>query len=133
MRPTWAEAAVSGRSLGYVNAEEIQTTWLAYRTSGEPRMRDRLIVACAPEVEELARRLGPELPAQVDQGDLVSYGLLGLIAAIDTYRLELGVKLQPYALQRARWAILEELRALDWIPRLTREREWKLCRGDRRR
>ena len=62
-------------------ADETQTLWLQYRKSGDQALRDRLILTYAPLVKYVAGRLGSGLPAHVDEGDLVSYGLLGLIGA----------------------------------------------------
>ena len=70
----------------------------------------------------VAGRLGSGLPAHVDEGDLVSYGLLGLMGAIERYEPERDVKFETYALARIKGAIIDELRALDWVPRSVRSR-----------
>src|SRR5205823_1926128 len=67
-------------------------------------------------------RLGSGLPAHVDDEDLVSYGLLGLIGAIERYDPERDVKFETYAIARIRGAIIDELRAMDWVPRSVRSR-----------
>src|SRR5207248_8864538 len=86
----------------------------------DPAIRDRLIVTYAPLVKYVAGRLGSGLPAHVDDEDLVSYGLLGLIGAIERYDPERDVKFETYAIARIRGAIIDELRALDWVPRSVR-------------
>ena len=84
------------------------------------RLRDRLILTYAPLVKFVAGRLGSGLPAHVDEGDLVSYGLLGLIGAIERYDPDRDVKFETYAISRIKGAIIDELRAMDWVPRSVR-------------
>ena len=109
-------------------AEDAQNLWREYRrlreTGGEPAqaLRDRLILSYAPLVKFVAGRLGSGLPAHVDEGDLVSYGLLGLIGAIERYDPEREIKFETYAISRIKGAIIDELRALDWVPRSVRTR-----------
>src|SRR5215510_15562669 len=103
-------------------AEDTLQLWREYRRSGDPGIRDRLILNYAPIVKYVAGRLGSGLPAHVDEGDLVSYGLLGLIAAIERYDPERDVKFETYAIARIKGSILDELRALDWVPRSVRAR-----------
>ena len=96
--------------------------WREYRANGNPAIRDRLIVTYAPLVKYVAGRLGSGLPAHVDDEDLVSYGLLGLIGAIERFDPDRDVKFETYAIARIRGAIIDELRALDWVPRSVRSR-----------
>ncbi len=100
----------------------MQALWREYRAKADPAIRDRLIVTYAPLVKYVAGRLGSGLPAHVDDEDLVSYGLLGLIGAIERYDPERDVKFETYAIARIRGAIIDELRALDWVPRSVRSR-----------
>jgi RNA polymerase sigma factor for flagellar operon FliA len=100
----------------------MQALWREYRAKGDPAIRDRLIVTYAPLVKYVAGRLGSGLPAHVDDEDLVSYGLLGLIGAIERYDPDRDVKFETYAIARIRGAIIDELRALDWVPRSVRSR-----------
>ena len=100
----------------------MQGLWREYRANGNPGIRDRLIVTYAPLVKYVAGRLGSGLPAHVDDEDLVSYGLLGLIGAIERYDHDRDVKFETYAIARIRGAIIDELRALDWVPRSVRSR-----------
>src|SRR6266496_3442766 len=83
----------------------------------------------APIVKYVAGRLGSGLPAHVDEGDLVSYGLLGLISAIERYDPDRDVKFETYAIARIKGSILDELRALDWVPRSVRSRARQIERA----
>ena len=92
-------------------ADDTQSLWLEYRRTGDKGIRDRLILTYAPLVKYVAGRLGSGLPAHVDEGDLVSYGLLGLIGAIERYDPDRDVKFETYAISRIKGAIIDELRA----------------------
>ena len=102
--------------------DEMQALWREYRAKRNEAVRDRLILTYAPLVKYVAGRLGSGLPAHVDDEDLVSYGLLGLIGAIERYDPDRDVKFETYAIARIRGAIIDELRALDWVPRSVRSR-----------
>ena len=110
-------------------AEDTQSLWREYRRSKDQHLRDRLILSYAPLVKYVAGRLGSGLPAHVDEGDLVSYGLLGLIGAIERYDPDRDVKFETYAIARIRGSILDELRALDWVPRSVRSRARQIERA----
>jgi RNA polymerase sigma factor for flagellar operon FliA len=103
-------------------ADDLQSLWFEYRRNRDQRLRDRLILNYAPLVKYVAGRLGSGLPAHVDEGDLVSYGLLGLIGAIERYDPERDVKFETYAIARIKGSIIDELRAMDWVPRSVRAR-----------
>ena len=109
--------------------EDTQSLWLEYRRSGDPGVRDRLILTYAPLVKYVAGRLGSGLPAHVDENDLVSYGLLGLIGAIERYDPDRDVKFETYAIARIKGAIIDELRAMDWVPRSVRSRAREIERA----
>jgi RNA polymerase sigma factor for flagellar operon FliA len=112
-----------------VTGEDTQTLWLELRRSGDRAIRDRLILTYAPLVKYVAGRLGSGLPAHVDESDLVSYGLLGLIGAIERYDPERDIKFETYAIARIKGAIIDELRALDWVPRSVRSRAREIERA----
>ena len=103
-------------------ADELQTLWRDYRRTRDQRVRDRLILNYAPLVKYVAGRLGSGLPAHVDEGDLVSYGLLGLIGAIERFDPDRDIKFETYAISRIKGSIIDELRAMDWVPRSVRAR-----------
>jgi RNA polymerase sigma factor for flagellar operon FliA len=100
--------------------DETQSLWLEYRRTRDKALRDRLILTYAPLVKFVAGRLGSGLPTHVDENDLVSYGLLGLIGAIERYDPERDVKFETYAMARIKGSIIDELRAMDWVPRSVR-------------
>ncbi len=103
-------------------ADETQQLWLDYRRTGDQHLRDRLILTYAPLVKYVAGRLGSGLPAHVDEGDLVSYGLLGLMGAIERFDPTREIKFETYAISRIKGQIIDELRAMDWVPRSVRAR-----------
>jgi RNA polymerase sigma factor for flagellar operon FliA len=107
----------------------MQSLWLEYRRTHDQALRDRLIVAYAPLVKYVAGRLGSGLPAHVDEGDLVSYGLLGLIDAIERYDPGRDIKFETFAMARIKGSIIDELRALDWVPRSVRARAREIERA----
>ena len=103
-------------------AEDTGTLWRRYKSTRDQALRDRLILTYAPLVKYVAGRLGSGLPAHVDEGDLVSYGLLGLIGAIERFDPDRDIKFETYAIARIKGSIIDELRAMDWVPRSVRAR-----------
>jgi RNA polymerase sigma factor for flagellar operon FliA len=112
-----------------VAAEDTTALWREFRRTGDKGIRDRLILTYAPLVKFVAGRLGSGLPAHVDENDLVSYGLLGLIGAIERYEPERDVKFETYAIARIKGSIIDELRAMDWVPRSVRSRAREIERA----
>src|SRR5512132_1413374 len=112
-----------------MSADETQALWREYAKSKDQGLRDRLILTYAPLVKYVAGRLGSGLPAHVDENDLVSYGLLGLIGAIERYEPDRDVKFETYAIARIKGAIIDELRAMDWVPRSVRSRAREIERA----
>jgi RNA polymerase sigma factor for flagellar operon FliA len=110
-------------------AEDTGSLWRQYKSSRDQAVRDRLILTYAPLVKYVAGRLGSGLPAHVDEGDLVSYGLLGLIGAIERYDPDRDVKFETYAIARIKGSIIDELRAMDWVPRSVRSRAREIERA----
>jgi RNA polymerase sigma factor FliA len=102
--------------------EDTSGLWQEFRKTGDRAVRDRLILTYAPLVKYVAGRLGSGLPAHVDEGDLVSYGLLGLIGAIERFDPDRDIKFETYAISRIKGSIIDELRAMDWVPRSVRAR-----------
>ena len=100
----------------------IETAWETFHESQEPTARDWLVVHYASLVKFVAGRLAAGLPRTVDTGDLVSAGVFGLMNAIDKFDPDNGAKFETYAIPRIRGAILDGLRALDWVPRSVRSR-----------
>jgi RNA polymerase sigma factor for flagellar operon FliA len=102
------------------SAVALAQLWSDYKQSGDSALREQLIIHYAPLVRYVAGRVGVGLPSSVEQGDLVSYGVFGLIDAIDKYDLSRSIKFETYAINRIRGAIIDELRSIDWVPRSVR-------------
>jgi RNA polymerase sigma factor for flagellar operon FliA len=100
--------------------EELAGVWQDFKETGSGAARERLILHYAPLVKYVAGRLGAGLPQSVEQADLVSNGMFGLMDALDKYDPGREVKFETYAIPRIRGAILDELRAMDWVPRSVR-------------
>src|SRR5688572_32600327 len=98
----------------------MQALWQEYRRTRDRKVRDRLILSYAPLVKYVAGRLGSGLPSHVDDDDLVSYGLLGLIGAIERYDPGRDIEFVTYAISRIEGSIIDELRSMDWVPRPVR-------------
>jgi RNA polymerase sigma factor FliA len=105
-----------------VKEVELRDLWRRYKVEGDASARERLVVAYSPLVKFVAGRLGSGLPSHVEDADLISYGLMGLIGAIERFDLERGIKFETFAMTRIRGAIIDELRSLDWVPRSVRSR-----------
>jgi RNA polymerase sigma factor FliA len=101
---------------------ELRELWRRYKEEGDATARERLVVAYSPMVKFVAGRLGAGLPSHVEDADLISYGLMGLIGAIERFEPERGIKFETFAMTRIRGAIIDELRSLDWVPRSVRAR-----------
>ena len=103
-----------------VKAVELKDLWRRCKEDGDERARERLVVAYSPLVKYVAGRMASGLPSHVEEGDLISYGLIGLIGSIERYDLDRDIKFETYAVARIRGAIIDELRSLDWVPRSVR-------------
>jgi RNA polymerase sigma factor for flagellar operon FliA len=108
--------------VGVMAAEAIGELWDRYRASPARDLRDRLILHYSPLVKYVAGRVAAGLPHNVEQSDLVSYGIFGLIDAIEKFDPGRGFKFETYAISRIKGAILDELRSIDWVPRSVRAR-----------
>lgn len=100
--------------------------WVLYQSGSTEELRNFLIEKFLHLVRYNAERIYQRLPDEVDLEDLMSAGLFGLMDAIDAYDLERGVKFETYCAPRIRGAILDELRSMDWVPRLVRHRTSKV-------
>ena len=94
--------------------------WKEYKASGSQRARDRLIVHYSPLVKYVAGRVSVGLPQNIEHADLVSYGIFGLIDAIEKFDIDRRIKFETYAIARIKGAIIDELRSIDWVPRSVR-------------
>jgi RNA polymerase sigma factor for flagellar operon FliA len=105
-----------------VKAVELRELWRRYKQQGDERARERLVVAYSPLVKFIAGRMASGLPSHVEEADLISYGLLGLIGAIERFDPDREIKFETFAVARVKGAIIDELRSLDWVPRSVRAR-----------
>ncbi|MGQ4472860.1 RNA polymerase sigma factor WhiG [Streptomyces violaceoruber] len=96
--------------------------WRSYKTTGDERLREQLILHYSPLVKYVAGRVSVGLPPNVEQADFVSSGVFGLIDAIEKFDVDREIKFETYAITRIRGAMIDELRALDWIPRSVRQK-----------
>ena len=109
------------------SAEEIQEIWQTYKQdSSNKELRNRLIERYLPLVKYNGERIWQRLPDGVELDDLISAGVFGLMDAIDAFDLTRGVKFETYCVPRIRGAMLDELRCMDWVPRLVRSKASKL-------
>jgi RNA polymerase sigma factor for flagellar operon FliA len=100
--------------------DQVERLWVAFKDEGGRNVRDQLILHYSPLVKYVAGRVAVGLPQTVDQADLVSYGVFGLIDAIEKFDPDRGYKFETYAIARIKGAILDELRSIDWVPRSVR-------------
>ena len=103
-------------------AEAIAALWQEYKGNETPEARERLIIHYSPLVKFVAGRVAAGLPQSIEQADLVSYGIFGLIDAIDKFDPARGFKFETYAISRIKGAIIDELRSIDWVPRSIRSK-----------
>ena len=100
--------------------------WEMYQAKQTPELREQIILEYAPLVKVVAGRLSMYLGYNVEYDDLVSYGIFGLIDAIDKFDMGKEVKFETYASLRIRGAILDQIRKMDWIPRTVRQKQKKI-------
>lgn len=103
-----------------LDANDLGELWVEFKEQGSKRAKDRLLIHYAPLVKFVAGRVAVGLPQSIDQADLVSYGMFGLIDALDKFDPERKIKFETYAIARVKGAIIDELRAIDWVPRSVR-------------
>src|ERR1700712_1507536 len=113
-----------------VKAIELKDLWRRYKNDGNDKAREQLVVAYSPLVKYVAGRMSSGLPAHVEEADLISYGLIGLINANQRFDLAREIKFETYAIPRIRGAIIDELRSLDWVPRSVRARAREIERAN---
>jgi RNA polymerase sigma factor FliA len=104
--------------------------WRRYKSDSDSRARERLVLAYSPLVKYVAGRMASGLPPHVDEADLISYGLGGLISAIERFDLGREIKFETYAITRIKGSIIDELRSLDWVPRSVRARAREIERAN---
>src|SRR5262245_66535203 len=102
---------------------DIHDVWTEYKKQPTRALRNILMEQYLHIVRFNAERIRSKLPTEVDVDDLISAGMFGLIDAIDAFDVGRGVKFETYCSPRIRGAILDELRSMDWVPRLVRDRK----------
>ena len=102
------------------DAAAISGLWAEYKSAASRDARDRLILHYSPLVKYVAGRVSVGLPQNIEQSDLVSYGIFGLIDAIEKFDPARKIKFETYAIARIKGAIIDELRSIDWVPRSVR-------------
>ncbi|MGE5654463.1 MAG: FliA/WhiG family RNA polymerase sigma factor [Bacillota bacterium] len=101
---------------------ELNKCWHRFKQSGDPQAKETLILAYAPLVKYVVGRVAIGLPTYVDADDLFSYGIFGLLDAIERFEVERGIKFETYALTRIRGSIWDGVRLADWVPRSVRQK-----------
>ena len=131
MKATAARAPISPRTHGKRQKgkpvpPEVTALWQRYTAAPSEALRNQLMETYLHLVRYNAERIHQKLPDEVDIDDLMSSGVFGLMDAIEGFKLEKGVKFETFSAPRIRGAILDELRSMDWVPRLVRSRAHKL-------
>jgi len=114
-----------------VTESGIEETWREYKLTGATTARNELMEFYLPIVKYNAERISAKLPDEVETDDLMSAGIFGLMDAIASFDMNRGVKFETFCAPRIRGAILDELRSMDWVPRLVRSRANKLEQATR--
>ena len=107
---------------GSTTAETERELWRRFKETGDPELRNRLVVHYSPLVKFVSGRVRSGLPSTVEQDDLISDGVIGLMDANDKFEPERGLQFQTYAVTRIRGAMVDGLRASDWVPRTARDK-----------
>ena len=113
-----------------LKAIELKDLWRRYKDDRDEKARERLVLAYSPLVKYVAGRMSTGLPSHVEESDLISYGLLGLISAIERFDLSREIKFETFAITRIKGSIIDELRSLDWVPRSVRTKAREIERAN---
>ena len=116
------QSTQSAQTAASAEQPDIEAVWQKYKQTGDEQQRNKLLEHYLPLVKYNAERIHSKLPDEVDVEDLMSAGIFGLMDAIDAFDENRGVKFETYCAPRIRGAILDELRSMDWVPRLVRSR-----------
>lgn len=108
--------------MAHMEQDALAGAWSEYKAGGDLEIRNRLVLHYTSLVRYVAAKVASGLPAQVERDDLISYGMFGLMDAIDKFDLDKGVKFETYAVARIKGSIIDELRHLDWVPRTVRSK-----------
>ena len=128
-RQVGKERVMTTTATAVADAETVARWWKEFDRRRTKKVRNRLMEHYLPIVRYTAERLSAKLPEEVETDDLISAGIFGLLDAIKAFDLSRGVKFETYCAQRIRGAILDELRSMDWVPRLVRSRAHQVERA----
>lgn len=103
-----------------MGAMDLDDVWARFKSTGDLRLRNDLVMHYQTLLKQVAGRIGSTLPASVDREDLVSYGVFGLMDAIEKFEPDRGNKFETYAGPRIRGSIIDHIRTMDWVPRSIR-------------
>ncbi len=120
--PALPDAELAAHERALEERRAIAELWRNYKTTGRRQLRDQLIIHYSPLVKYVAGRVSVGLPQTIEQADLVSYGMFGLIDAIEKFDTDRNIKFETYAITRIKGAIIDELRSIDWVPRSVRSK-----------
>jgi RNA polymerase sigma factor for flagellar operon FliA len=116
-----------GMATGTLAPDDVAQLWQHFKLDpGNQQLRNQLVEMYLPLVKYNGERIWSRLPEGVELDDLISAGVFGLMDAIDAFDLARGVKFETYCVPRIRGAMLDELRTMDWVPRLVRSKASKL-------
>ena len=119
----------AGAGAGMSPSEDLEQIWREFRATGDAGLRNRLVLQYAPLVKYVAGRLRTRMPETVEQDDLVSDGVLGLMDAIERFEPARGLSFQTFAVPRIRGAIIDGMRTMDFVPRSVRDKLRVVQRG----
>ena len=106
-----------------IEVGSVEDLWRQYKATGSSELRNQLVLQYSPLVKYVSGRVRSGLPQNVESADLVSEGVIGLMDAIDKFEPARGLQFQTYAVPRIRGAIIDSIRAADWVPRSVRSRQ----------
>ncbi|MDF2549029.1 MAG: putative polymerase sigma factor [Chlamydiales bacterium] len=109
--------------------EEVRSVWAEYHSSGDRQLREKLILNYLHLVKYVVGRLAATLPSHVKADDLYSTGIIGLVKAIEKFNPVMKNKFETYAILLIKGAIIDEMRALDWVPRSVHQKANQISRA----
>lgn len=102
---------------------DVEKLWQSYSITKDKSIKEKLIKNYLPLIKHIVSRINISLPHYLGYEDLISYGIFGLMQAIERYDVTKGIKFETYAYARIKGSIIDELRKLDWVPQGTRKRQ----------
>ena len=125
--PTTASIPITRPAARYTVPEDVEQLWQTYKSDqSNVSLRNQLVEIYLPLVIYNAERLHARVPQEIELGDLIGSGVFGLMDAVKAFDLSRGVKFETYCVPRIRGAMLDELRVMDWVPRLVRSKAIKI-------